>query len=325
MRVGSDEWCSVVAKLFGVPLESVTVADESVRVGDAAYAIVGGVVLLDEELVKAHTVPATSEDVRRSFSAEWTAYAASQPEHDAEFAAYFDLVDLDMLRGRIVADLGCGSGRWSQRLAPHCRAIVLVDFSDAIFVARDNLESIDNAIFFRGDITRLPFSDKSVDFVFSLGVLHHLEKTALSEARRLMRLTDWALYYLYYALDNRPAYYRPILAAVTVARGQLTRVRSEKARRRVARALAWTVYKPMVAVGEVARRAGVNAPIPLYETYRGKSVNRIEQDAYDRFFTTIEQRVSRRQIAEEFGSGFAVEISPREPYWHFTVTRRHSG
>ena len=77
----------------------------------------------------------------------------------------------------------------------------------------------------------------------------------------------------------------------------------------------------MVGVGAVAAKAGISAPVPLYESYRGKSINRIEQDAYDRFFTSIEQRVSREEIRSTFCGSFDVEFSDQEPYWHFLVSR----
>jgi hypothetical protein len=78
----------------------------------------------------------------------------------------------------------------------------------------------------------------------------------------------------------------------------------------------------MVGVGAAAHAVGVKAPVTLYESYRGKSIDRIEQDAYDRFFTSIEQRVSREEIAEAFAD-FDLGFSLGEPYWHFTVKRRN--
>jgi len=320
MEVGSEPWLALVARLFGAPAGDVQVDGDLLRVGDQRFAIDRGVVLLDTTQVSEATERGTGEDVRRSFSEEWEAYAAILPEHEAEFAAYFDLMNLDSLHRSVALDLGCGSGRWSVKLAPHCEAIVLVDFSDAIFVARENLNQATNALFFRGDVTQLPFANDSVDFLFSLGVLHHLDRPCLPVARDLMRLGPMGLFYLYYALDNRPAYYRGLLAGVTAARRGLGRIQSERARRRVSRALALGVYRPMVGVGAAAHRFGIKAPIPLYESYRRKSIDRIEQDAYDRFFTSIEQRVTQADILDAF-RGLDVRVSGGEPYWRFTVNR----
>ena len=321
MKVGGREWNQVVARLFGTSLEEVRVNGSTLNVSNHQYRIEHGVVLLDSEEVAHETVRGTAEDVRRSFSEEWKTYRHILPEHDAEFSAYFDLVDLESLQSALVIDLGCGSGRWSAKLARYCQAIVLVDFSDAIFVARENMADADNAIFFRGDVTNLPFVDSSVDLFFSLGVLHHLDQRCLPVARNLMRIGPRGLFYLYYALDNRPWYFKPILRGVTQVRLVLGRVESERARRRISRLLAIGVYRPMVALGRIVERLGLNTAVPLFETYCGKSNSRIEQDAYDRFFTSIEQRVSRRDIQDAFPLTWRIAFSESEPYWHFLVER----
>ena len=66
---------------------------------------------------------------------------------------------------------------------------------------------------------------------------------------------------------------------------------------------------------------GLGARVPLYEVYRDASFARITQDAYDRFFTRIEQRVTRAEIealAAHFGH---VRVSDHLPYWHFLCER----
>ena len=319
MEIGSVEWSHVVAHLFGVRVEAVHFHADVVTVGNRRFQLDRGVILLDEQEVHLETERGTVEDVRRSFSEEWRSYGTLMPEHELEFAAYFDLLDINSLKDSVVVDLGCGSGRWSSKLAQHCRIIVLVDFSDAIFVAKENMANADNAIFFRGDVTNLPFADSSVDLLFSLGVLHHLDQPCLPIARHLMRLGPQGLFYLYYALDNRPWYFKSLLQGVTGIRSAMGRVKSERARRRISRALAVCVYRPMVGLGRAVERLGLNSPVPLSETYRRKSIDRIEQDAYDRFFTSIEQRVSREDIERAFSPEWRVTFSEREPFWHFLV------
>ena len=61
--------------------------------------------------------------------------------------------------------------------------------------------------------------------------------------------------------------------------------------------------------------------VPLYDFYKGKSLGRIEQDVYDRFFTRIEQRVTRREIESLRDSFAEVTVSPNLPYWHFLARR----
>ena len=115
-----------------------------------------------------------ARDIQFTFGEEWQGFPEILPEHEKEFQQYFDLVDLGSLANARICDLGCGIGRWSHFLKDRCREMVLLDFSEAIFVARENLRGAGNALFFLGDLRRMPFRDDFADFLFSLGVLHHL-------------------------------------------------------------------------------------------------------------------------------------------------------
>lgn len=260
-------------------------------------------------------------EIQRGFGDEWRAHPRILPEHEAEFHQYFDLVDLSGLGDFRLCDLGCGIGRWSHFLAPRCRQVVLVDYSEAIFLARENLRDADNAIFVMADVLDLPFGDDAFDLVYCLGVLHHLPVDALNALRRLQRLAPRHLVYLYYALDNRPAYFRSILKAVTTARRRLTRVRSARARSVLTSLIALGVYSPLNGLGRALRPLGLRHFLPLADTYSGKSLARVRQDVYDRFFTGIEQRFSRRQILGLTDRFTSVEISDAPPYWHFLCKR----
>lgn len=306
-----------LAALFG---KSVTVTEDAVRVGDAVYPVIDDVIVLlpPERRPGAATADtAFAPDIQHTFGEEWKTYDAILPEHAAEFQRYFDLIDVNALGDARVADLGCGIGRWAHFLAPRCREIVLVDFSEAIFVAKRNLADRPNALFFMGDILALPFARGSFDFVYSLGVLHHLPAPCLDVVRALKPLAPRHLYFLYYALDNRPVYFRWLLTVVTGTRRLLCRVRGERARRVITKVLLWAVYLPLIALGRAADLVGAGRRVPLYEFYRDRSRARIEQDVYDRFFTRIEQRVSRAEIGTLTDTYRAVTVSPDLPYWHF--------
>src|SRR5260221_3648693 len=166
----------------------------------------------------AGNVERLSAAVQFSFGDQWIRYRQILDEHRAEFDLYFDLIDLASLTGKSVCDLGCGIGRWSFFLQEYCDELILVDFSDAIFVARQNLSGNTKAIFFMCDIKRLPFSEDCSDFLFSLGVLHHMPGNALEEVRALRKYAERHLIYLYYALDNRPFYFRWLYLAMDAGR-----------------------------------------------------------------------------------------------------------
>lgn len=261
------------------------------------------------------------ERIQFSFGEEWAAFPHILPEHEAEFEDYFDLVDFDCIRSARVCDLGCGIGRWSYFLSSRCREVILVDFSDAIFVARRNLADVDNALFFMADITRLPFRDDFADLVVCLGVLHHLPVPALAAARRLARMAPKHLIYIYYALENRPWYFRSLLGMTTWVRLIVSGVRSPHFRLAFTWLVTLGLYVPMLALGQLLNIFARGRDVPLYEAYRGKSLRRIRQDVYDRFFTGIEQRHTRRQIEELADTFSSVRISDGLPYWHFLCER----
>ena len=262
-----------------------------------------------------------AKDIQFTFGEEWRGFPEILPEHEKEFQQYFDLVDLDVLANARVCDLGCGIGRWSHFLKDRCREMVLLDFSEAIFVARENLRGAGNAFFFLGDLRRMPFRDDFADFLFTLGVLHHLPTGALEEVRALSRRAPTLLVFLYYALDNRPAFWRGLLSAVPGVRLALSRTESPRLRS----ALTWVftigVYLPLISLGHAVRPLGLAGKVPLYDFYRGKSLRRIRQDVYDRFFTRIEQRFRKEEILALRDTFQKVIVSDRIPYWHFLCRR----
>jgi hypothetical protein len=71
----------------------------------------------------------------------------------------------------------------------------------------------------------------------------------------------------------------------------------------------------------VLRPFGLSRLVPLYDFYRGKSFLRIRQDVYDRFFTRIEQRFTKRRILSLADTFREVSVSDRPPYWHFLCRR----
>ena len=318
-----------LADIFGAT--AVRVADEYIELDGRRLPVVDGVIVA---LPESRRPSASGErgapprrgdetfapDIQETFGAEWTAHGSVLPEHADEFSAYFDLVDLAAFSGARVVDLGCGSGRWATFVAPRCRSLVVVDFSDAIFVARRNLTDRENVVFVMADVLDLPFRDDAFDFAYCLGVLHHLPVDALAACRRLSRLSQSLLVYLYYALDNRPGHYRVLLGGVTAVRKVLSRVRNPRARSIISFGLALTLYKPLAETG--ARLGRYGRSVPLADTYAGKSLERLTQDVYDRFFTRIEQRFTRQQIRSLEDTFATVEISPRLPYWHFLCSGR---
>jgi len=316
--------------LFGT--DEIRLESNCLIVAGHIYPIVNDVIILLEPHQYPHSLKAKlrvdvneqetysqdfAEDIQFTFGEEWQSFPEILPEHKDEFALYFDLIDLPELKNARVCDLGCGIGRWSYFLKDKCRELVLVDFSEAIFVARQNLKDINNAFFFMGDLKQLPFKDNFSDLLFCIGVLHTLPTNALDEIRALKKYAPLLLIYLYYNLDNRPVYFHVILLLVTMLRKVVSKIRSPAFRSAFSWFVTITIYLPLVWFGKLLKPFGLSRYVPLYEPYSHQSIKRIPQDVYDRFFTGIEQRFSRKQIMELEDTFSCIKISDIIPYWHF--------
>lgn len=102
---------------------------------------------------------------------------------------------LSLLKGRkfeTVLDLGTGTGRILELLAPQARQLWGLDQSrDMLAIARANLDQhkIKHAQVRQADIYALPFSDATADLISIHQVLHFLDdpQSALLEARRVLK------------------------------------------------------------------------------------------------------------------------------------------
>jgi SAM-dependent methyltransferase len=320
--------------IFGT--ENIKVEKECLTVNDKNYPIIDDVIILldpaqyPESLSKRiqmnkSIIPSTdqefAEDIQFTFGEEWQEFSDIMFEHEKEFLQYFDLINLSDLKNKRICDLGCGIGRWDYFLKDQCKELILVDFSEAVFVARHNLKDAENILYFMGDLRRLPFRYDFVDFLFCIGVLHHLPCPALEEVRSLKKYTSQILIYLYYALDNRPFYFRVLFMFATRLRLQAASVRNSHFRNLFSWAGALFFYYPFIILGSILHPLGRSHLIPLYESYHDKTLKRIRQDVYDRFFTRIEQRFTREEIMTLKDTFSNVIVSNQLPYWHFLVKR----
>ena len=324
----------ILKDIFGS--DEISLESESLTVGGRSYPIVNDVIILLDSSQYPHSLKNRlamdssgestepqifAEDIQHTFGQEWKLFPKILPEHEQEFQQYFDLVDVNDLEDARICDLGCGSGRWSYFLTNKCRELILLDFSEAIFVARQNLKDAPNVLYFMGDLNRLPFRNDFAEFLFCLGVLHHLPSDALEAIRGLKQFAPKLMIYLYYALDNRAFYFRLLLRLVTWLRLGVSKVRVPLFRTIFTWSITGLVYLPLVFIGKTLRPLGLSRQIPLYEGYAGKSVGRIRQDVYDRFFTRIEQRHSRSQIMALEDTFGTIMVSENFPYWHFICLR----
>src|SRR5512135_1589691 len=102
----------------------------------------------------------------------------------------------------------------------------------------------------------MPLADGSMDFGYSLGVLHHLPEPAAGLAACVAKLKPGApmLIYVYYAFDNRPAWFRLLWRASDALRRAVSRA-PFRVKSLLAELFAATVYWPLARGAAVAERA----------------------------------------------------------------------
>jgi ubiquinone/menaquinone biosynthesis C-methylase UbiE len=110
---------------------------------------------------------------------------------------YGDLLDapppFPVRKGDVVLDLGCGWGRVLKPVMDRGASGVGLDISENMLkLSKKHLEKNNHKpLLLRGDGTRLPFMDGSIDMVYSLLVLQHLSKEngkeVLKEVSRVLR------------------------------------------------------------------------------------------------------------------------------------------
>jgi SAM-dependent methyltransferase len=265
------------------------------------------------------------EKVIEDFGNEWTSYTQEGiPEEELRnsFDDYFKLVDLTALPADcIAADVGCGSGRWAKLVAPHVGVLHCVEPSPAIEVARRTLADAGNVRFINSDLDSMPIADGSLDFLYCLGVLHHIPDTQAGIISCAAKLKPGGrmLAYLYYRFDFQPFWFRTLWRVSDLVRKAISRLPY-----RIKLVTTWLiavlVYLPLARLSGLLERLGVDVTNFPLSYYRGKSLYTMKTDALDRFGTSLEQRFTQSEIRAMFErAGFErIVFSPGKPYWCVT-------
>ena len=105
------------------------------------------------------------------------------PQEDKNFFfSYF--------KNKIVCDLGCGSGQnINLAYSAGARLTLAIDASEDIDVSYGKYREDDTIQFIQADINKLPLKDEVVDFVYSIGVIHHVKdpKTSIKKIEPVLK------------------------------------------------------------------------------------------------------------------------------------------
>lgn len=229
-----------------------------------------------------------------SFGYEWTHFSDWTASGATNFQDYFSGIDLQTLRTARVLDAGCGMGRHARQLAASCGHLIAVDFSRAIDAAARNVSELPNVTPIQADLTALPVADGQFDFVYSMGVVHHLADTeeAVNGLVRKLKPGGRLRLYLYW---KRQGLSGRLLGVVGAVRRVTTKLPFP-----VLRAGCWALsvalYGAVVLPYRALQRVGVRAPerwpLVVYTKYPFAV---LYNDQFDRFSAPLEKRYSEAE------------------------------
>ena len=257
------------------------------------------------------------------FGDEWARFdqgAVAETDLEPIFESYFAHFPwADLPENSVGVDVGCGSGRWADFVASRVGRLICVDAStQAVEVARAKLARHANCEVIHASVDEMPIAAGSMDFVYSLGVLHHVPDTqaAIDDCVALLKPGGFFYVYLYYSFENRPAWFRALWRTSEVGRSLVSRS-PRPIKNAVCEVIAVLVYWPLARLSRVLERVGANVTRLPLSSYRSMSLYSMRTDARDRFGTRLEKRFSRAQIAAMLKAAGLVDVKVPEtfPYW----------
>lgn len=243
---------------------------------------------------------ARSDDVRQrtadSFAYEWEQFGELRTQWRQNFIDYMAPHSPGSFAGRLVLDVGTGSGRHAVHAAALGAQVVAVDLGRSIDVARRNLPAA--VLTVQADAERLPFAAGSFDFVMSIGVLHHLPdpQRGLGSIVGLARPGGHVHIYLYWVPER--VWQVHVLRLVTAARRVTVRLPHRVLHVLcvpLAAGLAVAFVWPHRILRRLAPVRHLADALPL-RTYADYPFNVLVNDQFDRFSAPLERRFTRAEV-----------------------------
>ena len=257
-----------------------------------------------------------------SFGDEWVYFDQSnlkKKEVYKTFKSYFSIFPFNKIsKSSEGFDMGCGSGRWAQFVAPKVGLLHCIDPSVAIHVAKKNLKKFKNIKFHQKSLDKNGLKPNSQDFGYSLGVLHHVPNTALAmkSCVKLLKPDAPFLIYIYYSFDNRPSWFKFLWLISNSIRLLVCRL-PKFLKFLISEVIALLVYYPIARFVLMIKKFGYNFKnFPLY-AYHNKSLYVMRTDARDRFGTPLEKRFTKKQIYKmmRYSGLEKIKFKNSTPFW----------
>ena len=145
---------------------------------------------INPQIVQSQDTQILKKKTADSFGFEWTKF--HQLKSEKGFLEFIGPINKDFFKDKFVLDAGCGNGSYSYYSASYGAEVIAIDFSDAVSVAKENTKNL-NVQVVRADITHPPFKEGTFDYIFSIGVLHHLPEPETGFQQLVLLLKPGAL------------------------------------------------------------------------------------------------------------------------------------
>ena len=258
----------------------------------------------------------------KSFGDEWVHFDQSGLKNEEAyeiFKKYFSIFPLNKLSKFSEGfDMGCGSGRWAEFIAPKVGVLHCIDPSRAINIAKKKLKKFNNIKYHQKSLDSSGLKEKSQDFGYSLGVLHHVPntKSAISSCIKLLKPGSPFLLYIYYSFDNRPIWFKYLWKLSNLFRFIISKL-PKFLKFLTCDIIALLVYYPLARFVFIFEKFGFklkNFPLHFYSS---KNFYVMRTDSRDRFGTPLENRFSKKKIFEMMKMSGLEKIKFRRspPFW----------
>ena len=230
-----------------------------------------------------------------SFGFEWEKFSSMRDEWKKNFDFYFESVDTSLMKEKVALEIGSGNGRHTFYASKIFKELISVDLGGAVDVAFNNNKDTHNIHFIQADIYNLPFKENLFDFIFCLGVLHHLPspEEGFKKLIKILKVGGSILIYVYHNFPrNHFNFY--LLHAVNFFRNITTKL-PHQLLYLLCHPIAIISYAVLVLPYKIFFKKIIKKGWPL-AAYADYSFFVMLNDTFDRFSAPIENRYSQEEI-----------------------------
>ena len=259
----------------------------------------------------------------KDFGDEWEKFDNKKVENKELkkiFNTYFRIFPKKIFNKKNIGiDLGSGSGRWAKYIAPMIKKMYLLEPSvKAINVSKKRLQKFKNIEYLNIEINKLNLKSSSLDFAYSLGVIHHLNypTKCFKIINNKLKKNSPFLVYLYHDFENHHKFYKLIWLLSEYFR-KFIRKKNFFIKSLLCEIIAIVIYFPLAKISYFLDILNIDVKNVPLSIYKDKSFYIMRNDSLDRFGTKYEKRYSTKDIINLFEkTGFYnIKVSSKEPYW----------